>query len=347
MKTAYKRLRTQVHHVRLKAPRRRRKPTPKQRKPSTALARVFRTDGEIRQDAKELLRRTLAKGTTDDEFKLYLWVARKHHLDPFTRQLHAVKRWDSKLNQDVMTIQVGIDGYRSIAARYPDYGSVDEPEFVMKADGKTLDFCRVKVWKKGFIHPTVAVAYWDEYRPADMASPQAFMWRRMPRLMLSKCCESLALRKAFPDLADIYTNEEMSRTEIEDYSAGGRKIVSIESQGPTPEQQQVAQQKIEELKARAKKQEQPTPPESQEVPCVVGVVGECKIRNQKGEPLRTQSGREYSIIKIGESDVFCYDTGLYEWFLSRKGQRVTAYVDRTEKAGKVYSTVVSVEVTPL
>ena len=201
MKTVSKRSGSPLQHVRLKKARRRAKPTkthPTPVNPTTGLARVYRTDGEIRQDAKDLLRRTLAKGTDDDEFNLYLWVARKHHLDPFTRQLHAVKRFDSKLGRDVMTIQVGIDGYRSIAARYPDYGSVDEPEFVMKADGKTLDFCRIKVWKKGFIHPTVAVAYWDEYRPADMSSPQAFMWRRMPRLMLSKCCESLALRKAFP-----------------------------------------------------------------------------------------------------------------------------------------------------
>lgn len=347
MKTAYKHSRTQAHHVRLKTSRRRRKPVPEHRKPSTALARVFRTDGEIRQDAKELLRRTIAKGCDDDEFDLFLWVAKKHHLDPITRQLHPVKRWDSKLNRDVMTIQVGIDGYRSIAARYPDYGSVDEPEFVMKADGKSLDFCRLKVWKKGFIHPTVAVAYWDEYHPADMSSPQAFMWRRMPRLMLSKCCESLALRKAFPDLADIYTNEEMSRTEIEDYSAGGRKIAALESQGPTPEQQQVAQQKIEELKAKVKKQEQAVLPESQEVPSVIGIVGECKIRGRNGEPLRTQAGREYSIIKVGDSDVFCFDTHLYDWFLSVKGQRVTAYVDRKEKDGKIYSTVVSVELGPL
>ncbi len=227
-----------IRSKRKRAPQRKRRtkrktPKRKKRQTSTALVPVApapiakREPWVLRADQVALLKRTVAKGATDDEFALFLWVAKKHKLDPMTRQLHCVKRWSNVERKEVMAIQIGIDGYRTMASRsHKDYGSVGEPEFEYKEDGKTLLLARVKVWRKGHEHPTVAVAFWDEYMP-DINSKQAFMWRQMPRGQLAKCAEALALRKAYPDLADIYTDEEMAQADI-DLSPEGREVTDTE-----------------------------------------------------------------------------------------------------------------------
>lgn len=204
-----------------------RKRKPKRKAPeTTAIVPVQQAirRREISKSDVDLITRTVAKDCSADELALFLWVAKKHKLDPMTRQLHAVKRGG------VMCIQIGIDGYRSMAARYPDYGGIDEPEYeFVGSDKKVPTMARIRVWKKGFEHPTVGIAYMDEYRPSG---PMAFMWEKMPKLMLAKCAEALALRKAYPDLADIYTDEEMHQADV-DFTSSGRQIVDDKGFSPS------------------------------------------------------------------------------------------------------------------
>lgn len=198
---------------------------------------------QLNQAEVTLLKNTIAKGVSDDEFAMFLWVAKKHRLDPMTRQLHAVKRFTQKHHQDdrgiwvggeTMTIQIGIDGYRTLAARnHKDFGGVDEPEFEFATKGdKVPTMARVRVWKKGFEHPSIGVAYWDEYAPANVDDAKAFMWKKMPKHMLAKCAEALALRRAYPDLSDIYTDEEMVQHD-QDFSPEGRLIALPDGRSPS------------------------------------------------------------------------------------------------------------------
>jgi phage recombination protein Bet len=158
----------------------------------------------------DLIKATVAKGTTDDELRLFLYVCKRTGLDPLTRQIHAIKRWSKAENRETMAIQTGIDGYRLTAARTQQHAGTDDATYDTE-DGDAPGKATVTVWR--FSHgqrvPFTASARWSEY--AQENSP---MWRRMPYLMLAKCAEALALRKAFPaELSGLYTHEEMMQAD--------------------------------------------------------------------------------------------------------------------------------------
>ena len=164
-----------------------------------------------------LIKSQVAPKATDDELKLFLHQCSRTGLDPFSRQIYAIHRNTRDANGNYvakMSIQVSIDGFRAIAERSGDYAGQDEPIFETDDKGNLVS-CKITVFrfKNDVRYPAaVGVAYWEEYKQTDFKGNLSPMWAKMPRVMLSKVAESLALRKAYPnDLSGLYTSEEMSQ----------------------------------------------------------------------------------------------------------------------------------------
>jgi phage recombination protein Bet len=155
------------------------------------------------------------------DLSFFFHQAQRTGLDPFARQIYMIERGGR------FGIQTSIDGFRIIAQRSGKYAGQDGPYWCGE-DGQWVDVwlqptpplaAKVGVFHQDFHEPLYAVAKWESYA---QSSP---IWKKMPELMLAKCAESLALRKAFPnDLSGIYTDEEMSQTEVVERKVVPQKV---------------------------------------------------------------------------------------------------------------------------
>ncbi len=159
-----------------------------------------------------LLKRTIAKGCTDDEFALFLQICKRTGLDPFARQIFAIKRWSD--GAEHMVTQTSIDGYRLIADRTGRYAGSSDVSYDTLSDGHPT-WATITVYKLVGETPCefTASVRWEEYAQF-FKGKLGTMWEKMPYLMLGKCAEALALRKAFPqELSGLYTHDEMAQAD--------------------------------------------------------------------------------------------------------------------------------------
>ena len=137
-----------------------------------------------------VVRDVLAPDLTNSELSLFALVANRSGLDPFAKQIHAIKR------KGRVTFQTGIDGYRSVAERTREYDGSDLPEFGPDCPcGKepkphpAIATVTVYRYRDGRRTGQAAEARWHEFHPGPSND---FMWEKMPHNQLAKCAEALA-----------------------------------------------------------------------------------------------------------------------------------------------------------
>jgi len=202
--------------------------------------------GSFSPQQLNLIRRTVARDCNDAEFDFFITVAKQAGLDPFRKQIHAIVFQKEAPDARRMVAITAIDGMRAIASRSRRYRpDEEEPTYsyrkALKGPLNPLGLVKasVKIYiqdegGQGCWRPVSGVAYWDEFAPikeewaqddrtgrwAPTGEPSLDgSWAKMGRVMLAKCAEAQALRKAFPeDLSSLYERAELDQACARDSS---------------------------------------------------------------------------------------------------------------------------------
>jgi phage recombination protein Bet len=188
------------------------------------------TKPQKREQQIRILQNSLYPGASQEGVELVLQYCEFMGLDVMLKPVYPVPMWNKNTKSMRDVVMPGIGLYRIQAARTGQYAGITEPEFgpdeTQNLSGVSVTFprfCRITVKRamgNGVIAEFAAVERWIENYATggkDTAAPNA-MWLKRPYGQLAKCAEAQALRKAFPEVGEAPTVEEMEGKAIEGYA---------------------------------------------------------------------------------------------------------------------------------
>ena len=144
-------------------------------------------------DQINLIKATVARGCTQTEFELLMYLSAQYGLDPIRRQIWAVKYGNSPAS-----IFTGRDGFLEIAHRSGQFDGMESG--IREESDNLIGWCRV--YRKDMSHAFYVEVYEKEYTTGKN------LWQTKPRIMIQKVAESSCLRRAF-SVSGLYCPEEM------------------------------------------------------------------------------------------------------------------------------------------
>jgi phage recombination protein Bet len=177
----------------------------------------------------EVLKRTMLKQFPEDERETFIITCQLTHLNPFTKQIYATRRYqkvrdDSGETKKVPTLVTvaGIMGLCAVADRTGNYDGCEifwcASDGIWKSEWVSDEFptaAKCIVYHKKRVKPEIAIARWSSYagQTYNYTTKQwevSDFWARMPDYMLGKVAKAAALRGAFPDqTGGVYIHEEL------------------------------------------------------------------------------------------------------------------------------------------
>lgn len=184
------------------------------------------------QDQVNLIKNTVAKGATNDELQLFLYLSNQYNLDPFKKEIWCVK-YDSKSAANIMTSR---DGYLKYAQLNEEFKGLIS--FVVReGDVFEIDAADYKIThkfgaKRGPIlgawarcdregkSPFIAYVEFSEYKK------NTSIWSNYPSAMIQKVAEVFVLKRAF-GINGLVTKEEID--------AGEAQVSDVIVEGEVPQ----------------------------------------------------------------------------------------------------------------
>src|SRR6056297_2094312 len=166
----------------------------------------------------ETIRRTVAEKATDDEFRMFMHLAKSYGLDPFNGEIFF---WKMNGKPTIMTSR---DGYLKIADSHPAYDGLvsdvvrandvfkrerDNINHEYGADRGDIIGAYALVYRKDRRYPVYAFASFKEYNAGTR------VWAKYPSAMILKVAESMALKRAFT-VSGLVSREEMDAIQERD-----------------------------------------------------------------------------------------------------------------------------------
>lgn len=152
------------------------------------------TQPQIPEEKYELVRSMFAKGCSNNEFLVLVELANKYNLDPFARQI-----WAVKYGSEPARIFAGRDGYLAVAHRSGQFDGMKA--WLNKAADGSIESATCVVYRKDMKEPFEVTALMEEY------NTHKGVWADKPGTMLIKVAQSQCLRQAFA-ITGLYDSTE-------------------------------------------------------------------------------------------------------------------------------------------